>query len=59
MFFGYFYPENNFSDNKINDFQGDLADISAKKEALETSALFKQPAYWRGHLNTIDSDYIK
>ena len=32
--FGYFDPENIILDNKINNFRGDLTDISAKKEAL-------------------------
>ena len=30
MFVGYFDPENFILDNKINNFRGDLTDISAK-----------------------------
>ena len=34
IFFGYLHPEFFFKIMKINNFQGDLTDISAKKEAL-------------------------
>ena len=34
-FFGYFDPENIFKILKINDFRGEITDISAKIEALE------------------------
>ena len=37
--FGYFDPENIFIDSEINIFRGDLSDISAKKEALESGAV--------------------
>ena len=33
-FLGYFDPENNFFDNKINKFRGDLPDHSARMEAV-------------------------
>ena len=34
IFFGYFDLEKIFLDNEINNFQGELTDISAKKAAL-------------------------
>ena len=34
LFFGYFDPEKIFLDNRMNNFQGELTDISAKKAAL-------------------------
>ena len=38
IFLGYFDPEKIFQIIEINNFQGDLTDISAKKEALELSS---------------------
>ena len=34
IFFGFFDPGNIFLDKKINNFRGELTDISAKKEVL-------------------------
>ena len=34
LFFGYFDPDNIFLIMKINNFQGELTDILARKEAL-------------------------
>ena len=38
IFFGYFHPDFFFKIMKINNFQGDLTDISAKNEALALGA---------------------
>ena len=37
LFFGYFDPVKIFFENKINDFRGDLSDISAKTATLTTT----------------------
>ena len=49
--FGCFDPENIFLDNESKYFQGDLTDISAKKEALPTPHL----SHWLGtiHIQTV------
>ena len=41
ILFGYFDPEKIFLDNKINNFRGELTDISAKKEALALGTLIE------------------
>ena len=45
IFFGYFYAENVFLGNANNILQGELTDISAKKEALAALRTDVQPAH--------------
>ena len=50
MFFGYFDPETIFKIIKLNNFRGDLTDISTKKEALlhsGSAGFFKRIKHWR------------
>ena len=42
LVFGYYNPENIFLDNEINNFQGDVTDISAHTKPMEGTPLQKQ-----------------